>query len=278
MAGYGGLLTRDALLMISPMARGQGLHLQISINIITLTLLIVFFNQVFVQFVFHNVQSGSLKDFFRFECSSQFVSAQWHCFTLGHLVLIAKFWTTQHCSLLHTVLCFTTLLQGALLQLIALPNVGLYWLLLQNDECILQCQCAGQKDSSALSDRCKHFFAGSQVNCAKKISVLSSLNAHPISLAGRWKYMYFDLFKCGHISQQSISAPSLKWGWNIWNWPGQARGRVFPLCQSVHTQPTPSENPQGFSSSPHFNPGLNLQIQLSICFNLFAVSHTWFSC
>ena len=64
-----------------------GLHLQMSINIIILTLLIIFFNQVFVQFVFHNVQSGSLKDFFRFECSSQFVSAQWHCFALGHLVV-----------------------------------------------------------------------------------------------------------------------------------------------------------------------------------------------
>ena len=138
----------------------------------------------------------------------------------------------------------------------------------------LQCPCAGQKESSALSDRCKHFFARSQVNCAKKISVLSSLNAHPISLAGRWKYMYFDLFKCGHISQQSISAPSLKWeGMKYMEW---ARGRVFPLCQSVHTQPAPSENPQGFSSSPHFNPGLNLQIQycLYMLQLFFVVSHT----
>ena len=102
MAGYGGILTRDPLLMISPMARARGGYTCKC--------------QVFLQFVFHNVQSGSVKDFFRFECSSQFVSAQWNCFALGHLAF-AKF-----CSAWYTALCSTALLQFALLHFVALHN------------------------------------------------------------------------------------------------------------------------------------------------------------
>ena len=78
----------------------------------------------------------------------------------------------------------------------------------------------GQKQWSAFSDPCcTHFLLQVEVNCAKRC-ILSTLNVHPISRAGRWKCVFWFVQMRSHFS--------VKWGWNILN------GQLF--AQSVQTR------------------------------------------
>ena len=231
MAGYGGILTRDLLLMISPMARGVYTPANNSST-----------SSLWSSLSSSSIKSSSnlyFKTFNRVLWKTfSVLSVQVNLFLLSGTALHLVTWSLQSSGQHSTALNDT-------LHCVQHRYCNLHFCILLHHtmwDCT-DCYC------NLMKAHCSATVLGKRVQCifwplqtlfcwkssqlCKKISVLSSLNAHPISLAGRWKYVFWFVQMRTHFSAEHICARPLKWGWNIWN--GQCRGKsLSSLSVAAH--------------------------------------------